>query len=185
MKTNRPSDIDAILLFAAFTAIGGAGLFCFPQKSHGQTPPSRATPQPIQLNSPSPSPKPSSPIPQTAQEGYDTEVPQSVQTDRKDKQFQAKLDNLEQEIKALKATIPDPTKIEAINKELDTVMTYQRTLNVLTQELSEDVTHIKTIIGAYGNGYQASQAIQDQKRDAERKRLKEQSGPDPLNLNKD
>lgn len=167
------------------TIFAGLALLVLPFLTHNsfsQTASVRPTATPDLINTSSPIQKPRASIPQTAQEGYESVVPEALQTEKKFKQLEAKIEDLRNQIDALKPTIPDKSQLSAITQTLNRIITSQRTLDATFSALRTDVEHITTQLAAYGNGYQAAEA-QATKMDQDKK--PKQPGTDPMNPNRD
>jgi hypothetical protein len=96
--------------------------------------------------------------PETVEEGYQTLVPESVQTARKDQEFAGQVQNLHNELQQIQSKIPDKALVETLRKQVDQIIQYDAVLRQAIVSLQIEVRKIDTLLDSYGQGYEAAKA---------------------------
>ena len=111
---------------------------------------------------PAQSQTPSSPTlpPETAPEGYESLVPQDVQTTRKNLEFAGQLQNLRDQLNRIQGTIPSKEALQNLTKRVNEMVQYDAAIRQAILSLQTEVNRIETILDSYGQGYKAAQAAE-------------------------
>jgi hypothetical protein len=128
-------------------------------------------------------PSPTTELPQTAEEAYQTLVPESVQTARKDQEFAGQLLDLRRDIDNLKLSTPDKAIVEKLANEVAQIAQYNAALRQMIVSLQAQVKGIQTLLDTYGQGYQAANAaaLTLQQQQQRSRTPAQQQSTDPLN----
>lgn len=119
--------------------------------------------------------------PKTVEEGYDTLVPESIQTERKNAEIMGQIQNLQEQINQLQGKTADKATVEKLTRQLNLIFQYQTALQQAVVSLQTELNKIETILNSYGQGYKAAQAAALNQRQKANPPAQSPISNDPLN----